>query len=84
MQGWIVTSTLTDTYGEINDTLMQVSETEGLAAFCKVQEKVEQYAGSYWHLTAHGDTFAEFIHTESGAHLRIAAEYGPMAVATYF
>lgn len=82
MQGWIVKSTLTDTIGEIVDTLAQ---TPGMGdAFGVVQSKVEQYAGSLWRLTAHGDNFAEFIHSESGAHLRVAAEFGPMAVATYF
>lgn len=82
MDGWIVTSTLTDTYGEINDTLAQTPSKGD--AFGTVQAKVEQYAGSLWHLTAHGDNFAEFRHTESNAHLRIAAAFGPMAVATYF
>lgn len=82
MQGWIVTSILTDTYGEIRDTLVQTPSMGD--AHMTVQAKVEQYAGSLWNLTAHGDNFAEFRHAESGAHLRIAADFGPMAVATYF
>lgn len=82
MNGWIVTSTLSDTYGEINDTLAQTPDMAD--AFETVQGKVDQYAGSLWHLIAHGDNFAEFTHTESGAHLRVAADFGPMAVATYF
>lgn len=82
MNGWIVKSTLTDTIGEIVDTLAQGIPAQD--AVDLIESKVQQYADSYWTLTGRGPRVANFTHSESGARLSIVCEFGALAVATRF
>lgn len=82
MNGWIVKSILTDTYGEIVDTLHQGIPAQDAAD--AVAEKVEQYDGSLWNLSGRGPRVANFVHSESGARLSVVAEFGALATATRF
>lgn len=80
MFGYMVRSILTDTYGDIQDTLSiggTLEESRDVVA-----AKVAQYAGSYWVLSTQAEDCATFIHSESGADLTIAVEYGRLPVAT--
>lgn len=68
-----VVSTLTDTYGEIRDTL--ISNVSGDVALDVLNGKVEGYAGTYWQRTdadtGMGSRVARFVHAESGASLTL-------------
>lgn len=82
MQGWMVKSRLSDTYGEIADTLHQgIPEADAAQA---VADRVMAYDGSLWALDSQGPTVAEWTHTESGARLKVWAEFGPMPTVTRF